>query len=214
MACYEWGPFGFDGQSRTGKTVLHEGDDLRKIGGRGTWQSYGSGWANLGNTPLRLYKHFTHEGGLSTPFVVSWPAGIEASEKWIREPVHVMDVMPTLLEVSGAKYPKKLGGKKRLPLEGRSLVGLMNGGSLGERGIGFSHFGAKAWREGHWKLVWGKKMPGKRGWELYNIQDDRAELNDLAENYPKRVAEMKGRWKKWAERTWVNWDHEKEKARK
>ena len=75
-ACYEWGPFGFDGESRRGTTTLRTGDTLRETGGRGTHQSYGSAWANLGNTPFRLYKHFTHEGGICTPCIVHWPKGI------------------------------------------------------------------------------------------------------------------------------------------
>ncbi|MCB1125939.1 MAG: sulfatase-like hydrolase/transferase, partial [Verrucomicrobiae bacterium] len=75
-ACYEWGPFGFDGPSRRGADVLHTGDGLREIGQAGTWQSYGSAWANLGNTPLNLYKHFCHEGGISSPLIAHWPGQI------------------------------------------------------------------------------------------------------------------------------------------
>ena len=117
-ACYEWGPFGFDGQSRRGETILHTGDDLRKIGGPGTHHSYGSAWANLGNTPLRLYKHFTHEGGISTPFIVHWPQGIGSPNCWIREPAHVMDIMPTILDAAGASYPTTNNGNTITPLEG------------------------------------------------------------------------------------------------
>ncbi len=83
-ACYEWGPYGFDERSRRGLTILHRGDDLRKMGGPGTYHSYGSGWANLDNTPFRLYKHFTHEGGTATPFIAHWPNGIRNAGAWVR----------------------------------------------------------------------------------------------------------------------------------
>jgi arylsulfatase A-like enzyme len=207
-ACYEWGPFGFDGRSRRGETILRTGDELQKTGTRGTHQSYGSGWANLGNTPLRLYKHFTHEGGISTPFIAHWPAGIGRTEGWIREPAHVMDIMPTLLDVTGAKYPEKLGDEKVAPFEGTSLLPAMQGKELPKRSIGFDHQGAHALRKGDWKLVWAKRMPTEIKWELYNLAEDRCELNDLADKYPERVAAMAAEWDTWARRVGVIWEEE------
>lgn len=205
-ACYEWGPFGFDGKSRKGETTLRTGDELRDIGGRGTHQSYGSGWANLGNTPLRLYKHFTHEGGLSTPLIAHWPKGLAPRKDWIRDPVHVMDVLPTLLDAAGAEYPAKLGGRERTPLEGTSLLSVMRDAELPERTIGFDHQAAHALRKGDWKLVWGKRMPEKLKWELYNISEDRCETNDVAEKHPERVEAMAREWEQWATRVGVTWD--------
>lgn len=202
-ACYEWGPYGFDGRSRQGTTTLRTGDDLREIGGRGTHQSYGSAWANLGNTPFRLYKHFTHEGGISTPFIVHWPKGIGRPGTWVREPAHVMDVMPTLLEVAGAKYPAKFRGNTILPLEGTSLLPAMRGERLKERSIGFDHQGAHALRKGDWKLVWSKRMPHDIQWELYNLAEDRCEMSDLAKRYPDRVKAMAAEWERWARRVQV-----------
>lgn len=203
-ACYEWGPFGFDGTSRVGVTELREGDQLRQIGGRGTHQSYGSGWANLGNTPFRLYKHFTHEGGISTPFIAHWPAEIQPRGTWIREPVHVMDLMPTLLEAARGEYPKTFQGSVVKPMEGRSLLGLMKGETEPERSIGFDHQGAHAWRAGDWKIVWSKRMPTPLKWELYHLAEDRCELNDLADEEPRRVQEMVRQWKSWAQRVDVD----------
>ncbi len=199
-ACYEWGPFGFDGQSRLGTTTLHVGEDLRKIGGRGTHHSYGSAWANLGNTPLRLYKHFTHEGGISTPFIAHWPKRIGTPDRWVRQPAHVMDVMPTLIEAAQATYPATFGGNTIQPLEGTSLLPAMRGDRLPERGIGFDHQGAHAYRQGDWKLIWSKRMPYEIRWELYNLAEDRCETNDLAERYPERVQEMAAQWEQWARR--------------
>lgn len=206
-ACYEWGPYGFDGVSRLGQTILHEGDELRKIGGHGTHHSYGSGWANLGNTPLRLYKHFTHEGGISTPFIAHWPRGIGEPDRWIRQPAHVMDVMPTLVEAAGAKYPEKLGDNAILPMEGESLLPVMRGGTLPDRTIGFDHQGARALRRGDWKLVWGKRMPHQIKYELYNLAKDRCETCDLADKFPERRDAMIAEWEAWARRVDVIWDN-------
>lgn len=199
-ACYEWGPFGFDGTSRNGTTTLRTGDNLREIGGRGTHQSYGSAWANLGNTPFRLYKHFTHEGGISTPLIAHWPNGIGRPDEWVRDPAHVMDVLPTVLHATGAKYPEQLNGTTILPLEGISLLPAMRGERLRERSIGFDHQGARALRKGDWKLVWSKRMPQDIEWELYNLADDRCETQDLGATHPDRVKEMAAEWEQWARR--------------
>jgi arylsulfatase len=203
-ACYEWGPFGFDGESRRGTTTLRTGDDVRQIGGRGTHQSYGSAWANLGNTPFRLYKHFTHEGGISTPGIAHWPQGIGTPDRWVRQPAHVMDVMPTLIEAAQASYPATFGGHAIPPLEGTSLLPAMRGGRLPERAIGFDHQGAHAYRQGDWKLVWSKRMPHEIRWDLYNLAEDRCELHDLAEVYPERVQALAADWERWARRVQVS----------
>jgi len=205
-ACYEWGPFGFDGESRLGTTTLRTGEDMREIGGRGTCQSYGSGWANLGNTPFRLYKHFTHEGGISTPFIVHCPKGVTTRGGWVRQPAHLMDVMPTLIEAAGATYPGMFRGKAIRPLEGTSLLPAMRGDPLPARSIGFEHEGARAYRKGDWKLVWSKRMPSEIRWELYNLAEDRCETNDLAGEDPDRVRSLAAEWEQWARRVKVIYD--------
>ncbi len=202
-ACYEWGPFGFDGRSRVGKTVLYTGDALRRLGGPDTHLSYGSAWANLGNTPFRLYKHFTHEGGISTPLIMHWPRGIKQPDRWIRTPVHVMDLMPTLCEAAGAVYPGAFRGNTIQPMEGRSLFPAVRGEKLGERILGFDHQAAHALRRGDWKIVWGKRMPYEIAWELYDLREDRCETHDLASEHPGRLKEMAAAWKKWAKRVQV-----------
>ena len=205
-ACYEWGPFGFDGKSRLGKTTMRTGDQLREIGGRGTHQSYGSAWANLGNTPFRLYKHFTHEGGISTPMIAHWPEGIKKNSNWVREPAHVMDIMPTLIEVAGATYPQSLDGNQITPVEGTSLLPAMRGKHLPERAIGFDHQAAHAFRKGDWKAVYAKRMPHELKWELYNLAEDRCEMNNLAEVYPVRLQKMVSEWEDWARHVGVIWE--------
>ncbi|MEZ6095216.1 MAG: arylsulfatase [Pirellulaceae bacterium] len=205
-ACYEWGPFGFDGPSRKGTTQLRTGNELREIGGPGTHQAYGSAWANLCNTPLRMYKHFTHEGGISTPFIAHWPRGIPASSKWIRSPAHVMDVLPTILDAANAQYPTEVDERTVTPLEGQSLVPVFRGEVASGRQLGFDHQGAHAWRDGDWKIVWSKRSPHEIKWELYNIAVDRCEMNDLSKQFPERVAEMAADWESWAKRVGVIWE--------
>lgn len=211
-ACYEWGPFGFDGQSRAGQTTLRTGDQLREIGQPGTHQSYGSAWANLGNTPFRMYKHFTHEGGISSPLIVHWPAGIGKPNRWARDPAHVMDILPSLVEVAGGSYPDVVNDRDITPCEGSSLLPVWRGKQLADRVIGFDHMAARALRQGDWKLVRSKRMPHEIKWELYNLAEDRCELNDLADQAPKRVEEMAETWERWARHVQVIWEGDQGKS--
>jgi arylsulfatase len=203
-ACYEWGPYGFDGVSRKGITILHEGEDLRKMGQEGTHHSYGSAWANLGNTPFRLYKHFTHEGGTASPFIVHWPAGLRQTGGWVRERGDIIDVMPTLRALAGAVYPMDFAGRDVQPEEGVNLLPAVNGKRLAKRPIFFEHQEARGVIEGDWKIVWGKRMPWEIQWELYNLSEDRSETRDLAGRYPKRVEEMAAQWWEYARRTGID----------
>lgn len=200
-ACYEWGPFGFDGRSRLGKTTLHTGDQLATIGQPGTHSSYGSGWANLGNTPLNMYKHFCHEGGIASPFLIHWPAGIEANPDFVTTPAHLMDVVPTVLEATGAKYPAERNGQQITPTEGTSLLSsIHNPKAIPARPLAFEHQEARGLRKGDWKLVWGKRQPDEVTWELYNLAEDRSEQNNVAQNYQAIKDELLTDWNNWAKR--------------
>lgn len=203
-ACYEWGPFGFDGPSRRGITKLHTGDELARMGGPGTYHAYGSAWANLGNTPFRLYKHFTHEGGNCTPLIAHWPAGIKKPNRWARDPIHLMDVMPTLCSVAHAPYPTERAGNKILPTEGTSLVPLFEGGKLPDRPIASEHNGARSLRRGKWKVVWPVRMPHESAWELYDLSADRCETTNLADRMPDLTRELADEWTSWARRVKVH----------
>jgi arylsulfatase len=203
-ACYEWGPFGFDGESRRGLTTLYTGDDLRKIGQPGTHSSYGSAWANLGNTPLNLYKHFCHEGGLRSPLIVHWPASITRSGAWVNDPVHLMDVVPTVSALAGAEAPVEFKGKTLIPLEGVSLVPTFAGTALAQRTLAFEHERARGLRRGDWKIAWGKRMGGKPAWELYNLAEDPTEQHNLAKEKPELTAELAAEWMAWAQRVHVD----------
>ena len=199
--CAEWDPSGFDvatGPSTT--NILHAGKDLTTMGGPGTYHSYGSGWANASNTPWRLYKHFAHEGGISTPLIAHWPAA-----GWKRpgevEPTvgHLIDVMATCVDVSGASYPARVAGREILPMEGRSLLPTLRGEPTTARRLFWEHEGNRAARDGRWKIV---ARQGQR-WELYDIENDRAEMIDLAAQQPERVARMTKAWDDWAAQCFV-----------
>ena len=165
-----------------------------------TYQSYGLAWANLSNTPFRLYKHWVHEGGIATPFIVHWPRRIRRAGIVIHQAAHIIDVMPTCLDAAGAKYPSERQGTPVLPLEGVSLLPLITGeGALDERTLYWEHEGNRAVRQGPWKLV--SRHPGN--WELYDMEADRTETNDVAARHPDRVREMAALYEKWAARCGV-----------
>ncbi|MHB8902757.1 MAG: sulfatase-like hydrolase/transferase, partial [Thermoguttaceae bacterium] len=202
-ACYEWGPFGFDGESRTGLTRLHTGRDLETMGGPGTHHAYGSAWANLGNTPFRLYKHFTHEGGICSPMIAHWPAGLAPRNDWVDQPAHIMDMLPTICEAVGVKYPSEFRGRSILPAEGVSLLPALRGEPIPERPLAFEHQDARALRKGRWKVVWSKRMPHEIKWELYDIEQDRCETVDLAGQHPELTRALADEWMAWARRVKV-----------
>jgi arylsulfatase A-like enzyme len=192
-ACAEWDPFGFD-VSSSPNNVLHVGDDLARRGSRGTYHSVGSGWANASNTPWRMYKHYSHEGGISTPCLVHWPAGSGRRNALESAPVHLIDLMPTLVEVSGAEYPQRLGSREIPPMAGTSLMPALRGEKLPERTLYFEHEGTRAVREGRYKLTALRGEP----WKLYDMERDRTELDDLADQQPQRVASLAKKWDTWA----------------
>jgi arylsulfatase len=191
-ACAEWDPWGFD-KSSGPQNELHRGDDLAKMGQPGTYHSYGSGWANACNTPWRLYKHYNHEGGITSPLVAHWPAGIKRRNAIDHQVGHIIDVMPTCVELAGAKYPQSMP-----PMEGRSLASAL-GGKPVERGpIFWEHEGNRAIRSGKWKAV---ALDPTGNWELYDMEADRTEMNDVAAQHPERVKTMVRQWEEWAKRT-------------
>jgi arylsulfatase A-like enzyme len=211
-ACAEWEPFGFDlnqpANVSTGAginmgtpnmpNILHRGAALNAMGGPDTLFSYGSAWANLSNTPWRLYKHYSHEGGISSPLIVHWPAGVKSRGQWGDQPGHVIDVMATLVDIAGGTYPKELAGVNIRPLAGVSLRPAFTNQPLARKEpLFFEHDGSRAVREGDWKLV--RARGGE--WELYNLAADRTELKDLAAKYPERVKAMARLWEEWARRT-------------
>ena len=203
-ASYEWGPFGFDVRSRAGITHLHTGDDLQKIGGPGTYHAVGSAWSCLSNTPLRMYKHYNHEGGNCSPFIAHWPEGIAQPDRWVRTPMHLFDIMPTLCEIAAADYPQTHNGNRIHPQEGMSLIPLFNARDLPERALCFDHFDASAIRKGRWKLLRGNTRYPTRDWALYDMDADRCETTDLSAQHPELARELEREWHAWAIRVKVH----------
>jgi len=199
-ACAEWDPFGFDKLDST-LNILHTGADLKQVGGPDSYVSYGSGWANASNTPWRLYKHYAQEGGICTPLIAHWPAGLKTEPGALSgQPGYITDFMPTLLELCGALYPEERGGRRILPYEGVSLAPVMRGESLPPRILCVEHEGNRMARDGDWKLVALADEP----WELYNLATDPAEMRDLSAREPARVQKLSAEWEAWAERCMVN----------
>lgn len=191
--------------TRDGRPV-HFGNDPSIMPGKDDdYQSYGLPWANASNTPFRLYKHWVHEGGISSPFIAHWPAGIEKNRgSFVREPSHLIDIMATCADLGGARYPATFTKQAILPMEGRSLAPLLRGSSPGgTRALYWEHEGNRAMREGDWKLV--SRYPGD--WELYNLREDRTELKNMASLQPDKVKTMAAKWDAWAKRARVEpWD--------
>jgi arylsulfatase A-like enzyme len=164
-----------------------------------TFMSYDLPWANVSNAPFRLYKIWVHEGGIATPFIAHWPGEIPSGQ--IRhEPAHFVDLVPTILELTGAAYPETFEGRDVTPLEGESLVAMLTGEPWQRRQpIFWEHEGNKAVRLQHWKLV--TRDPDD--WELYDMQTDRTELDDLSADRPDVVSDLSGLYGEWAQRAGV-----------
>lgn len=169
-------------------------------GSADTFATYGRAWANVSNTPFREYKHWVHEGGITSPFVVSWPAGRLDEGSLVSTPHQLPDIMATVLEMSGAEYPEARDGVPVPRHEGVSMLPTWRGAeSTADRVLCWEHEGNAAVRRGRWKLV--RKYPG--GWELYDMDCDRAESRDRALEHRGVVAELAREYQAWATRVGV-----------
>jgi len=169
-----------------------------------TYTAYGRSWANVSNTPFRMFKHWVHEGGISTPLIAHWPAGIQARGELRHQLSHIIDIMHTCVDVAGARYPTEHNGKPIQPMEGISLVPAFAGRNIPRGPLVWEHMRNRAIRVENWKLVSktaGNRQPG--AWELYDMAADRSELNDLAQQHPERVKELAALWEQHARRTQV-----------
>lgn len=174
-----------------------------------TYTAYGKAWANASNTPFRLYKHWVHEGGISTPLIVHYPNGFADKGSFRNQPSHLIDIMATCIDVAGATYPTSYQGNSITPMAGVSLVSAFDDYPLERDAIYWEHEGNRAVRMGKWKLVsegntnqsflWNKldEIP-LDAWELYDMEADRTETNDVSEQHPALVIKMAAMWLGWA----------------
>jgi arylsulfatase len=170
------------------------------VGGKGTGQggsSYGTGWANASNTPFRRFKSMLHEGGIAAPLVVHWPVGLKIKPGALtHSPGYLTDVMPTALEVAGIDYPTLFNGRELHPLAGRSLVPIFQNGTRQDpEWMFWEQYNNRAVRHGNWKAV---RPAEAKEWELYDLQKDRTELTNLAQEYPEVLSKMINAWDQWA----------------
>ena len=168
-------------------------------GDKGSYTTYGKEWANASNTPFRLYKKWTYEGGISTPFIVHFPKLIPQG-KLVHQTTHLVDIMPTLLDLCGASYPQKFNGFDIQPAEGKSLMPILTGKEWIDHDYLFwEHEGSRAVRHGKWKLVSGPDST----WELYNMETDRSELHNMITSFPDTASNLKTKYESWASRVGV-----------
>ena len=193
-ACAEGKPLGHYCREELGTRVSIEGPMT---------PAYGNCWANVSNTPFRRYKHWVHEGGMGTPVVAHWPVGIPKREggRITEHYGYLPDFMATCLDATGAEYPTTFEGHDILPHSGKSLLPLITGGDapIHDEIVCWEHEGNRAARQGKWKLV--KVFGGE--WELYDLEADRTEMNDLSGEMLEKMKELADAWQAWSKQVGV-----------
>ena len=186
-------------------------NDIQVPGPKESDIAYDARWANMCNAPLRLYKQYAHQGGTLTPMIAHWPKGIDARGKITGYTSHLVDLMPTCVELANATYPSEQNGQAILPMEGVSLTSAFSGTSTRDpdKPIFWEFSGNHAIRDGKWKLV----AERTKDWELYDIAADRSETSDVANEEPALVQKLAAKYNAWAERAGAK-THEKSKKMK
>ncbi|MCP4247136.1 MAG: sulfatase-like hydrolase/transferase, partial [bacterium] len=174
---------------------------LANRGRPGSSTDIGPGWAYASATPLRLFKGYVAQGGIRVPLIVK-PAGPKGQARRVDTPVHVMDLVPTILELAGVDQPALWSGVEVARIQGRSLTALLGGEDdpmWMECGLGWEAYGMDAYRRGDWKVL---RLPapfGNGDWQLYNLAEDPGEVQDMAAQHPDLVAELSLGWSEYAE---------------
>ena len=181
-------------RTRDGRRVVLGNDPDVMPGGEDTYASYGVSWANVSNTPFRLYKRYTHEGGVMSPFIVHWPAGKLAIGQINRSTFQLVNIAPTIYDALGINYPESLNGYALEPLVGESMLPSLQSSDSDSSTLWWEHIGNAAIIRGKWKLVRQYDLD----WELYDLTTDRSELYDLAKAHPDIVVELRKEWAKLA----------------
>ena len=185
--------------TREGLIVDYSNNGSKNPGPADTYYSYGKGWAHYSNTPFKNYKSSTYEGGISTPFIVHWPGKTKNNKILRKQLAGIIDIMPTLVEVSGAEYPELLNGNAILPMEGKSLVkAICTNEELPRDAYYFEHIGRRGMiEENRWKIV----KYGPQPWQLYDLENDRTETDDLSAKKSEMTKQLIEKWERWAWRT-------------
>ena len=177
-------------------------NSLENRGLPGSSTDIGAGWAYAAATPLRLFKGYVAQGGIQVPAVVKLPGNMAQAGQRSNHLTHVMDLMPTFLAVAGANYPEEYKGEAIVPLQGRSLLPVLRGDASSEdepREIGWSAYGMDAYRRGHWKALRLPEPYGNGDWQLYDLDADPGELQDLASKFPDRIETLAKGWRNYAQ---------------
>jgi len=186
--------FASDNGASAEQIIRGDGHDTSaRPGGPKSFLCLGPGWSTASNTPFRLHKHWNHEGGISSPLIVHWPDGISARGELRHAPSHFIDFVPTAVELAGGKLPETYKGRNVPPKDGMSLVPVFQkDGALPERTLWWCHQGNRAIRVGDWKLCARRRTHDT--WELYDLTNDRCEMNDLSDEHPEKVKALEEKW--------------------
>jgi len=190
----EWKDFGYKFEENT----MANYEEWKEESGRSS--SQGRAWANASNTPFRLYKKWTHEGGSATPLIAHWPGQITEEGGFNRQPGHLIDIMATLVDVAGANYPATYHGNTVTEMQGKSLTPFFRDEAREpHKYLFWEHMGNRAVRKGEWKLV----AESGQNWQLYNLAQDPAELSNLIGEQPELTVELKDAYSAWADKVGV-----------
>ncbi|WP_020529107.1 arylsulfatase [Flexithrix dorotheae] len=181
-----------------------------ELGSERSFPTYGAHWANVSNTPFRYYKAWVQEGGIATPFIAHWPKQIAKGGLNNNYLGHIMDILPTSLDIAGVEYPKELNGKSIPEATGKSFLPALKGEPVsGHDALFWEHEGVRAMREGDWKLVSNKYYIDETGWnaqiewQLFNLKEDPSEMNNVIEQQEALAKNMIAKYEAWAEANWV-----------
>ena len=168
------------------------------LGRKGTYAEYGPAWAQVSMAPFRIYKGWLSEGGTRSPLIVSGPGVQGAGEKNNEAVLHVMDVVPTVLDLAGVEHPSTYKGREIAPVQGKSWVGMLSGNTQSPRNsddwLGWELFGNRAIRQGDWKISWLYEPFGTEDWQLFNLAEDPGEQHDLSDKFPKKKKALIALW--------------------
>lgn len=180
-----------------GKSIKAGSGPNNLPGASNTFAAYGLGWALMSDTPFRATKMTGYDGGIRTPLIAHWPAGILGRGEIVNDVGHVFDFMPTFLELAGGKYPTELDGRKPIPLDGQSLVPVFRGKRIPQPDyLAFRVPQDRVLISGNWKII---SKNERSPWELYNLKVDGTETTNLADQHPEILQKLTDKWSSWAQ---------------